>query len=96
MKTHNLNNTTTNIINEMNMNNISQNIELSDKAIKSIQTLREMEKEGVNHQQFFFELMAMLSNELAGQNDPEANKRFRECFDALAYYSRVLAEIVED
>lgn len=53
-----------------------QNVELSARAIKSIQKLREMGKEGVNHQQFFFELMVMLSDGLAGQNSPRQTRSF--------------------
>ena len=79
----------------MNTNNISQNVELSDKAKKRIQALREMEKEGTSHEKFFLEVLTIISCEMSNLADAEANRRFRILFDTLTYYSETLTSIIE-
>lgn len=77
-------------------NNTVQNIELSDKAQRRIQALRDMEKEGTSHEKFFLEVLTLISTEMSNLADAAANRRFREYFDTLTYYSDTLTSLVED
>ncbi|NPD92333.1 hypothetical protein [Xylanibacter muris] len=75
--------------------NIAPAITLSDKAQRRIQALREMAKEGTSHERIFLEILTQISCELSNLNDPDANRQFREYFDAISFYSEVLTYIVE-
>lgn len=74
---------------------IHNNIQLSDKAIRRIQALREMEKEGTSHEKFFLEVLTLISCEMSNLADATANRRFREFFDTLTYYSEILTSLVK-
>lgn len=72
-----------------------QDIQLSDQAKKRILALREMEKEGASHEKFFLEVLTLISCEMSNLTDAAANRRFREFFDTLTYYSNTLTSLVE-
>lgn len=79
-----------------NNNNIAQTVELSIEAKKRILALREMEKDGISHEKFFLEVLTLLSCEMSNLADADTNKRFREYFDTLTYYSNTLTSLVQE
>lgn len=73
----------------------TNNITLSQKAQKRVQALRDMEKEGTSHEKFFLDVLTLISCELSNYGDTAANRRFREYFDTLTYYSETLTSLME-
>lgn len=76
-------------------NKTMQSVELSDEAVRRIRDLRDMEKEGTSHEKFFIDVLTLISNEMSNLADAAANKRFREYFDTMMYYSNTLTSLVE-
>lgn len=75
---------------------IHNNIQLSNKAIRRIHALRDMEKDGTSHEKFFLEVLTIISSKMSNLVDAEENRRFRILFDTLTYYSETLTSIVEE